>query len=128
MTVRERDYAASTATTSSALVRRTSHEQRASQSGPEGAPILDSPADDDADDDYNGPSIDEEDGPKDFYHPASVEPQPIIWMPKDRLGLAEAEEEATRQRGIAISIEHAVMDEKAHVNIDGAPPDGKAKL
>lgn len=69
--------------------------------------------------------IDEEEGPKDFYHPASVEPQPVVWVPRDTLGLAEAEEQATRQLGIAVSIEHAALDKKAHVDIDGPPPDEK---
>jgi len=72
------------------------------------------------------PGVDEEAGPKDFYHPASVEPQQTIWMPHDPLGLAEAEEQANRARGIKVSIADAQMDDKGHVDISGAPPDHKA--
>ncbi|KAH9917178.1 DUF221-domain-containing protein [Fomitopsis serialis] len=67
--------------------------------------------------------IDEEEGPKDFYHPASVEPQQTIWVPRDPLGLCEAEEAAMRERGIRVSSAEARMDEKGHVDISGAPPD-----
>jgi len=71
-------------------------------------------------------AIDEEAGPKDFYHPASVEPQRVIWLPRDPLGLALEEAQAIRDAGIAVSIEDAVMDDKGHVDIQGAPPDVKA--
>ncbi|KAI0918583.1 hypothetical protein AcV5_002534 [Taiwanofungus camphoratus] len=67
--------------------------------------------------------VDEEAGPKDFYHPASVEPQPVIWLARDPLGLAKAEEAAIREKGILVSIENACMDEKGHVDISGRPPD-----
>lgn len=67
--------------------------------------------------------IDEEEGPKDFYHPASIEPQQTIWIPHDTLGLCEAEEAALRERGIRVSSADALMDEKGHVDISGAPPD-----
>ncbi|OCH87240.1 DUF221-domain-containing protein [Obba rivulosa] len=72
--------------------------------------------------------IDEEAGPKDFYHPASVEPQPVIWFPRDPLGLALEEEAAIREREIIVSTERAVMDNKGHVKIQGPPPDGKTNL
>ena len=67
--------------------------------------------------------IDEDEGPKDFYHPASVEPQQTIWMPHDTLGLCEAEEAAMRERGIRVSSADARMDEKGQVDISGAPPE-----
>ncbi|PCH35282.1 DUF221-domain-containing protein [Wolfiporia cocos MD-104 SS10] len=67
--------------------------------------------------------VDEESGPKDFYHPASVEPQQTIWIPVDELGLAEAEERANRERGIKVSTVDAHMDQNGHVDITGAPPD-----
>ena len=67
--------------------------------------------------------IDEEEGPKDFYHPASVEPQQTIWIPRDPLGLCEAEEAVIRERGIRVSSVDARMDEKGHVDISGPPPD-----
>ncbi|KAI0070905.1 DUF221-domain-containing protein [Panus rudis PR-1116 ss-1] len=67
--------------------------------------------------------VDEEAGPKEFYHPASVEPQRVVWLPKDQLGLAEAEVVAIRERGILASVRNAVMDVKGHVDIQGAPPE-----
>ncbi|KAK7677350.1 hypothetical protein QCA50_019680 [Cerrena zonata] len=67
-------------------------------------------------------ALDEEAGPKEFYHPASVEPQRIIWLPKDQLGLAEAEVHAIREKGIEVSTENAKMNGKGQVDISGAPP------
>ncbi|KAM5533374.1 hypothetical protein V8D89_012924 [Ganoderma adspersum] len=67
--------------------------------------------------------VDEEGGPKDFYHPASVEPQPTIWMPADELGLGDAEERACQAAGLAASTRGAVMDAEGHVDISGPPPD-----
>ncbi|EJF57403.1 hypothetical protein DICSQDRAFT_183264 [Dichomitus squalens LYAD-421 SS1] len=66
--------------------------------------------------------VDEDAGPKDFYHPASVEPAPIIWIPRDPLGLGEAEERACKEAGLAVSTQDAVMDAKGHVDISGPPP------
>ncbi|RPD56035.1 DUF221-domain-containing protein [Lentinus tigrinus ALCF2SS1-6] len=67
--------------------------------------------------------VDEEAGPKDFYHPASVEAQPVVWLPRDPLGLGEAEERACREAGVDVSTQDAVMDAKGHVDISGPPPD-----
>ncbi|KAH9941598.1 uncharacterized protein BXZ73DRAFT_97988 [Epithele typhae] len=67
--------------------------------------------------------IDEEAGPKDFYHPASVEPAPVVWLPRDPLGLGEAEARACREAGVEVSTVDAVMDDKGHVDIQGPPPD-----
>ncbi|KAL6300421.1 DUF221-domain-containing protein [Sparassis latifolia] len=67
--------------------------------------------------------VDEEEGPKDFYHPASVDPQRVIWIPHDALGLAFVEEEAMRQRGILVSSRNAEMDAEGNVDIQGPPPD-----
>ncbi|KAG9118704.1 hypothetical protein FRC07_006657, partial [Ceratobasidium sp. 392] len=52
------------------------------------------------------------DGPEDFTHPAAIEPQQVIWLPRDRLGLAQAEEAEMKAEGIEVSTEHADMDEK----------------
>ncbi|KAI0676509.1 DUF221-domain-containing protein [Trametes maxima] len=67
--------------------------------------------------------VDEEAGPKDFYHPASVERQPVIWLPRDPLGLGVAEERALREAGIRVSTRDAVMDGQGHVDIEGPPPE-----
>ena len=62
------------------------------------------------------------DEPTDFYHPASAEPARIIWLPRDVLGLADEEVAACKTEGVEASCEHAKMDEKGHVDIDGRPP------
>lgn len=67
--------------------------------------------------------VDEDVGPKDFYHPASVEAQPVVWLPRDSLGLADAEEKACRDVGVNVSTKDAVMDGKGRVEISGPPPD-----
>jgi hypothetical protein len=61
-------------------------------------------------------------GPTDFNHPASVEPQRIIWIPQDPLGLGEAESSELMKDGIESSTENATMDAKGHVDIQGHPP------
>ncbi|KAI0764620.1 DUF221-domain-containing protein [Trametes elegans] len=92
-----------------------------------GAPGIEHPAaSDDGEEGDEASSIrgvDEDAGPKDFYHPASVEPAPTIWLPRDPLGLGEAEERAIREKGIKVSTRDALMDGKGHVDIQGPPPD-----
>ena len=60
--------------------------------------------------------------PIDFAHPAAVEPQRIIWLARDSLGLAGAEARTLNSEGVETSTAHAVMDENGNVTIDGAPP------
>ena len=67
--------------------------------------------------------VDEEAGPKDFYPPASVAPAPVVWLPRDALGLGAAEARACAAAGVEASTRDAVMDEKGHVDIQGPPPD-----
>jgi len=62
------------------------------------------------------------DGPEDFTHPAAIEPQQIIWLPHDPLGLAQAEEAELKAEGIEVSTKNAVLDEKGHVELRGPPP------
>ncbi|THH28353.1 hypothetical protein EUX98_g5835 [Antrodiella citrinella] len=68
-------------------------------------------------------AIDEQAGPKEFYHPASVDAQRTIWIPQDPLGLGEDEEKANRERGIDTSTKGAVMDGKGKVDINEGPPE-----
>ncbi|KZO95372.1 DUF221-domain-containing protein [Calocera viscosa TUFC12733] len=63
-----------------------------------------------------------DDGPTDFYHPAAVAPQQIVWIAQDPLGLGDAEVEANRAMGVDASNQDAEMDEKGHVEIFGQPP------
>jgi calcium permeable stress-gated cation channel len=62
------------------------------------------------------------DGPKDFNHPASVEPQRTIWIPEDRLGLARSEIEDMRSKRILVGTDNATMDAKGIVDVRGSPP------
>ena len=62
------------------------------------------------------------DGPKDFNHPASVETQRAIWIPKDVLGLAQVEAEDMKRKNISASMTNAKMNVKGVVEIQGAPP------
>ncbi|KAF7790505.1 hypothetical protein EIP86_001460 [Pleurotus ostreatoroseus] len=71
---------------------------------------------------------DEEEGYKEFYHPASVEPQRVVWVPRDGLGLGEAEARAIGEMGIRVSMDDARMDEKGHVDISGPPPGGEVRV
>jgi hypothetical protein len=60
-----------------------------------------------------------------FVHPAIKDPNPIIWIPKDSLGIAESELQRTRASGLNIlmSTEGAKFNEKINIQIDGSPPD-----
>lgn len=72
-------------------------------------------------------AVDEDAGPKEFYHPASVEPQRVVWLPVDTLGLGVEEERALKEAGVLVSTEGAKMDEKGHVDISGPPPGGDVR-
>jgi calcium permeable stress-gated cation channel len=59
---------------------------------------------------------------EDFAHPASVEPQQVVWIPHDTLRLCEVEEAADRAYGVDTSNQGAFMDEKGRVDVEGPPP------
>ena len=61
-------------------------------------------------------------GPADFNHPASVEPQRVVWIPADPLGLGKIEARALNAAGVEASTVHATMNDKGHVDIDSHPP------
>jgi len=61
-------------------------------------------------------------GPTDFNHPATVEPQRIIWVPADPLGLGDVEANYLNAAGVEASTEHATMSEGGKVDIDSHPP------
>jgi hypothetical protein len=73
-----------------------------------------------------GPSVAVEgkrnEGPTDFTHPAAIEPQRIVWLPRDDLGVAESEVADMQARGVESSTENARLDAKGHTEIDGHPP------
>ncbi|KAG8910948.1 hypothetical protein FRC00_007273 [Tulasnella sp. 408] len=60
--------------------------------------------------------------PTDFNHPATVEPQRPIWIPRDELGLADAEAKSMLAQGIDVSMKDAEMNERGKIAVDGRPP------
>lgn len=67
----------------------------------------------------------EQDGndPNAFFHPATKEPARILWLPKDELGLCEAEIRVNSGMGIGSTCRYAVLGHKGEVRISGPPPD-----
>ena len=64
-----------------------------------------------------GPGIqghggDEADDPNAFFHPATKEPMRILWLPKDELGLCDAEIEANASKGIESVNRYAILNAK----------------
>jgi calcium permeable stress-gated cation channel len=57
-----------------------------------------------------------------FAQPAASRPQPVIWFPKDTLGLADEAEAMLKSAGIDVTTKGAEMDEFGHVKISTAPP------
>jgi len=73
-----------------------------------------------------GPSVAVEgkrnEGPTDFTHPAATEPQRIVWLPRDDLGIAESEVADMQRQGVESSTENARVTVKGKTEIDGHPP------
>ncbi len=65
----------------------------------------------------------EAEGPTDFSHPAAVEEQRMVWLPKDTLGLIHEIEQDLASQEILYSTEGAEMDSKGQVNVTMAPPE-----
>ena len=65
----------------------------------------------------------EDEGTTDFRHPAAVEEQRIIWLPKDRLDLVHEIVQDLASRDILHSTDGAEMDDGGHVNVTMAPPE-----
>ncbi|KAI0310000.1 hypothetical protein OF83DRAFT_1071203 [Amylostereum chailletii] len=63
----------------------------------------------------------------DFWHPAAVEPQPVIWLPRDLLGLVDESQRGIREEGIETTCEGAEMNAKGHVDVKSAPPEETRK-
>lgn len=59
---------------------------------------------------------------EEFTHPAVLEDQQVVWIPRDTLGLGDAEVAANNAQGVQSSLAGAQMDGKGHVAIDGPPP------
>ncbi|CAF1044378.1 unnamed protein product [Adineta steineri] len=60
-----------------------------------------------------------------YLHPALRDPKPIIWIPRDNLGIAVDEVQKTEASGmnILMSTEGARFNDKVNIEINGAPPD-----
>lgn len=68
--------------------------------------------------------VDDGDDPNAFFHPATKDPQPIIWIPEDPFGLAAAEVAANADAGVESTTKNSYMDSEGKVFIRGPPPDG----
>ena len=62
-----------------------------------------------------------EDYELEFLHPA-LGPARIVWIPRDTLGLGEAEERENRAARVDVSTRFAFMNEVGHVDVEGPPP------
>ena len=62
-------------------------------------------------------------GPTDFNHPAAAEEEPIIWLPKDPLGLVHEIGRELTSRFILYSVEGAKIDSKCRVDVTMASPE-----
>ena len=62
-------------------------------------------------------------GPTDFNHPAAAEEEPIIWLPKDPLGLVHEIGRELTSRDILYSAEGAKIDSKCRVDVTMASPE-----
>lgn len=74
-----------------------------------------------------GPGVrnqEETDGndPDAFFPPATKEPQMILWLPKDDLGLCEYEIEVNAAAGVDSSCRRAILNHEGKVRISGPPP------
>jgi hypothetical protein len=65
----------------------------------------------------------EAEGPIDFSHPAAVEAQRMIWLPKDHLGLVHEIEQDLASQDILYSTDGAEMNDEGHVEVTLAPPE-----
>lgn len=61
--------------------------------------------------------------PTAFNHPATYEPQRVIWIPQDRHNLYKDEVAATRSAKVDVSSDGAEMNEKGKVDVWRSPPD-----
>ncbi|ORY32218.1 hypothetical protein BCR39DRAFT_523325 [Naematelia encephala] len=61
--------------------------------------------------------------PNAFFHPATKEPQRVLWLPRDELGLAEAEIEKNASFGVPSTYRFAELTHRGKLRISGPPPD-----
>ena len=61
--------------------------------------------------------------PPEFNHPAAVEEQRVIWLPKDRLGLVHALEQELASHNILYSSDGAEVDSQGKVDVTFASPE-----
>jgi hypothetical protein len=54
----------------------------------------------------------DENDPNAFFHPATKEPMRILWLPKDELGLCDAEIEANKAIGVSAVHRYATLNAK----------------
>uniref|UniRef100_A0A914YNK1 DUF221-domain-containing protein n=1 Tax=Panagrolaimus superbus TaxID=310955 RepID=A0A914YNK1_9BILA len=63
-----------------------------------------------------------------YFDPAVSDKKPIIWIPKDSMGLSEIEMEKAFEHGVDISNDNATFDENGDIILTGFPPSYKETL
>lgn len=58
-----------------------------------------------------------------FNHPSTYKPAPIIWIPKDDLGLSVLLVEELTKAGVSASDAWAFINEDGDVDVSRGPPD-----
>jgi hypothetical protein len=59
----------------------------------------------------------------DFSHPAAIEPQQTVWLPRDEFGMSDDAARTIAAEGIDVTTDGAMMDGKGKVDISSAPPE-----
>lgn len=62
-------------------------------------------------------SEEDADDPSAFFHPATKEPQPVIWLPVDELGLGADQNNANLAIGVRSSTKNATMGSKVRLGV-----------
>ncbi|CAG8547622.1 7201_t:CDS:2 [Paraglomus brasilianum] len=60
-----------------------------------------------------------------YTHPAFAASQPIIWLPQDKVGIAQIEANECQKDGLPVSTEGAVFDESGRVVVEKGPPEAR---
>jgi hypothetical protein len=69
------------------------------------------------------PTRDDANDPAAFFHPATKEQQPIIWLPQDEFGIGEEQMQANIAMGVLSTTRNAICDHQGRVKVTGPAPD-----
>jgi len=66
---------------------------------------------------------DDANDPAAFFHPATKDEQPTIWLPKDEFGIGTEEAAANAAMGVRSTTKNAIFDHKGRVKVLGPAPE-----